>query len=98
MALALHCLPVTYINMPLTAQYANFSSLQNHCVERIWVEINARVNYPIKNCLVALQASGSIDMDCPHEKFCVSWFTIRVASIGIALAVDAWNDHTIPGK
>lgn len=62
------------------------------------MEINGRVNYPIKTCLVALQASGDIDMDCPHQKFCVSWFSIRVASVGTTLAVESWNEHCIPGK
>ena len=71
--------------------------MQNHCIERIWVEINSRVNYPIKNCLVNLQASGDIDLDCPHQKFLVSWFTIRVATVGTTFAVQSWNDHTIPG-
>ena len=43
-------------------------SLQNHCIERMWVEINGRVNYPIK----AMEARSAINMDCAHEKFCVS--------------------------
>ena len=61
------------------------------------MEINARVNYPIKTCLIGLQRSGDINMDCPHQKFCVSWFSIRVAAVGTTLAVRSWNDHTIPG-
>ena len=71
--------------------------LQNHCVERIWVEINARVNYPVKACLIEMEARGDINMDCLHEKFCISWFTIRVCSVGTTLAVQAWNHHPIPG-
>ncbi len=70
---------------------------QNHCVERMWVEINARVNYPIKHCLVSLQERGTINLDCPHQKFCISWFTIRVTHVGTTLAVQSWNDHPIPG-
>ena len=73
----------------------NFS--QNHCVERMWVEINARVNYPLKTCLMELEERSDIDMDCDHVKFCVSWFTIRVANIGTTLAVESWNEHPIPG-
>lgn len=36
-------------------------------------------------------------MDCPHQKFCVSWLSIRVAAVGTTMAVESWNEHTIPG-
>ena len=72
-------------------------NVQNHCVERMWVEINTRVNYPIKTCLISLQRSGDIDLDCPYQKFCISWFSLRVANVGTRLAVQSWNEHTIPG-
>ncbi len=61
------------------------------------MEINSRVNYPLKTCLVQLESCHDIDMDCLHVRYCVSWFTIRVASEGIQLAVQSWNDHPIPG-
>lgn len=61
------------------------------------MEINAGVNYPLKACLVNLEAAHDIDMDCDHIKYCVSWFTIRVASAGVRLAVQSWNEHPIPG-
>lgn len=44
-----------------------------------------------------MQERNDINMDCDHEKYCVSWFTTRVTSIGTNLAVHAWNDHPIPG-
>ena len=72
--------------------------VQNHCVERMWVEVNSRVNYPIKSCLVCLEERGEINMDDDHIKYCVSWFTIRVANIGTTMTVSAWNEHSIPGK
>ena len=71
--------------------------IQNHCVERMWVEINGRVNYPLKACLVEMQEQNTINLDCQHERFCVSWFTIRVSNVGTTLAVQAWNEHQIPG-
>ena len=74
-----------------------FFSWQNHTVERMWVEINGRANYPVKSCLVALQQRGDIDLDCPHQCYCVSWFIMRVINIGTTLAVEAWNNHRIPG-
>ncbi len=61
------------------------------------MEINGRVNYPLKSCLVIMQENGDIDLDCAHQRFCISWFTIRVANVGTKLAVGAWNNHPIPG-
>uniref|UniRef100_A0A1X7TF83 Uncharacterized protein n=1 Tax=Amphimedon queenslandica TaxID=400682 RepID=A0A1X7TF83_AMPQE len=49
-------------------------------VELMWVEINTRINYPMKSCLNSLQESGDIDMSDSHIKFCVSWFSSRVAN------------------
>ena len=72
-------------------------SFKNHIVERIWVEINGRVNYPIKACLIALEEAGDINMDCSHTKYCVSWFTIRVSIVGTTIAVQSWNNHPISG-
>ena len=62
------------------------------------MEINGRVNYPLKACLVALQERADIDLDCPHQCYCISWFTIRVANIGTMMAVESWNNHPIPGN
>ena len=47
---------------------------QNHMIERIWVEVNTRVNYPIKTILIRLEDSGEIDMDNPIHRFCTSWY------------------------
>ena len=66
-------------------------------VERIWVKINRRVNYPIKSCLITLEEAGDINMDFPHIQYCVSWFTIRVANVGTIIAVSSWNNHPISG-
>ena len=60
--------------------------------------MNSRVNYPIKACLIDLEQKGDINMDCNHVKFCVSWFTIRVAREGLKFVVQAWNEHPIPGN
>ena len=74
-----------------------FYCVQNHVVERIWVEVNGRVNYPIKAVLVEMEESGEIDLENDHVKFCVSWFTMHVAHIGTTLFVAAWNEHRISG-
>ena len=44
----------------------------------MWVEINERVNHPIKHCLVRLEENGEINIDDPHHKFCISWFTFLI--------------------
>jgi hypothetical protein len=80
------------------APHLQTTSKLNHCVERLWVEVNSRVNYPIKTCLITLQERGEINMDDDHIKFYVSWFTIRVTNIGTAITVSSWNEHRIPGR
>ena len=71
--------------------------MQNHTVERFWPEINSRVNYPIKACLVEMEHTNIFDMDAETHKFCVSWFTLRVATMGCSLCVKSWNSHSVPG-
>jgi len=66
-------------------------------VERVWVEVNARVNYPIKHVLIDMMESGDFSLDDDRDKFCVSWFAIKVAAVGIELFVASWNEHPIPG-
>ncbi len=71
--------------------------MQNHTVERLWVEVNARVNYPIMAALIVMTERGEISADDPLCQSCVSWFTINVANVGVTLFVNAWNNHPIPG-
>ena len=73
-------------------------SLQNHAVERLWVEINCRTNYPIKRALVNMENDGVIDLEDEVTKFCVSWVTRQVVEVGIQYTVDSWNSHPIPGN
>ena len=72
--------------------------LHNHIVERMWVEVHARVNYPIKESLIRMMENGDIFMDDQMCKFCVSWYTLRVANVGIGLLISSWNEHPIPSK
>ena len=41
---------------------------------------------------------GDIAIDDPMYRFCVSWYIIRVANLGIGLLVSSWNEHRIPRK
>ena len=73
------------------------TSCQNHRVERMWPEVNQRINYPVKRVLVEMESNGEIDMADPIVKFCVSWTTITVIQPAVLTFVNAWNSHTIPG-
>ena len=39
-----------------------------------------------------------IQMDSAITKYCVSWFSIRVANVCTLVAVNSWNQHTLYGK
>ena len=69
-------------------------------VELIWVEVNTRVNYPVKTVLLLLLEmleQGDINLDDSLHKFCTSWVSIKVVSVGIDLFIKSWNNHPIPG-
>ena len=44
----------------------------------MWLEVNQRVNYPVKRVLVEMESNGEIDMTDDVVKFCVSWTTISI--------------------
>ena len=83
---------------PEVIPYAQTTSTQNHIIERIWVELNERVTYPIKSVVSSLDNDGLINMDCPVTKFAVSTVLIRVCRVGINRMIAAWNSHPIPGR
>ena len=74
------------------------TSRQNHRVERIWPEVNSRINYPIKAVLASMEEANIIDMRNNTHRFAVSWVGIQVAAPPIRAFVDAWNAHSIPGR
>ena len=56
------------------------TSRQNHRVERLWPEVNQRINYPIKRVLIEMESNGELDMSNRITKFCVSSVSIMVIS------------------
>ena len=55
------------------------------------------MTYPIKSALVEMYHDGDINIDDDLTRACVSWFAIKVATVGTASFVEAWNNHSIPG-
>ena len=74
------------------------TSQQNHRVERMWPEVNQRINYPVKRILVEMESRDEIDMTNDMVKFCVSWTVINVIEKAVHSFVLAWNAHRIPGR
>ena len=72
-------------------------SRHNHRAERIWPEINQRINYPIKRVLVEMENREEVNMADEVSKFCVSWVTISVMASAVYTFIEAWNSHCIPG-
>lgn len=74
------------------------TSRQNHRVEKLWVEVNRRINYPIKEILVRMEGEDEINMTDELTKFCVSHVTIMVITCAVKRFMCAWNSHRIPGR
>lgn len=71
--------------------------LQNHTIERLWVEINSRINYPIKAVLIEMLEGNQISTEDPAMQYCVSWFAMQVCNVCVSIFVSSWNSHPIPG-
>ena len=74
------------------------SSRQNHRAERMWSEVNQRINYPVKRLLIQLEEDGIINMHDECTKFFVSWVTIAVVTPATKAFVSSWNLHRIQGR
>ncbi len=58
-------------------------SFKNRMAERHWVEINSRINCPIKTHLNIMVQDELIDMTNKIDQFCVSTVVIQVVQAGV---------------
>jgi len=87
-----------YRNRLDIAPYRQTESKKNLPIERFWVEVNTRVNYPLKACLVLLDNNNMVDMENEAHKYCVSMVSMCVAKYGTDICIRSWNEHQIPGR
>ena len=73
-------------------------SKNNLRIERWWVEVNHRVNYPIKKFLRDMEENGSLIYRNDTRWFIVGEFCRRFCEIGIERLVNSWNAHTVPHR
>ena len=62
------------------------------------MDVNIRVNYPIKTALVEFENNSVFDMENETDKFFVSRVSCQVASYGLQVCIRSWNSHPIPSK
>ena len=91
--------PSTEVRVLILLTCINFSLYRTTLLNALfWVEVNSRINYPLKRHLISMEATNLINMSDETTKFCVSFVTCNVAYHGLSLFVAAWNHHSIPGK
>ena len=66
--------------------------------ERIWPEVNSRVNYPIKLAMNVTVERNNIDVLDPVMKHCISWVSMYVSKPAIEHFVRAWNTIESQGQ
>ena len=56
-------------------------STENNVAERMWPEVNQRINYPVKramNEIIETDNTGIFDIENHTFKFCVSWMMLHI--------------------
>ena len=73
-------------------------STENNVAERMWPEVNQRINYPVKramNEIIETDDAGIFDIENHTFKFCVSWMMLHITKT--VFFVKSWNCHHVPG-
>jgi len=78
------------------APWKQTASTDNNVIERLWPELNSRVNYPIKRAMINV-TENHVDLSDPIVKYCVSWITNYVCQDSAKHLIDSWNFHRVPG-
>ena len=69
----------------------------NYVVERFWVKVNSRVNYPIKKILSKIIDEYDYDLNDPIIKHSLSFIYCNLARGPFQHHVQSWNYHRVPG-
>ena len=83
---------------PNILPYVQTTSTQNHIIERVWLEVNQRVTYPIKRVISMMDDTRLVNMDDELHKFCVSYVLQKCCLVGLERMIQAWNNHSVPRK
>lgn len=79
-----------------------FHTKQNHTVERIWVEVNQNVNYPIKPVLIYMMEHSKIHENALSD-YCILWLWFKLWTslyhewlpLGIIILSKVWLSYVI---
>ena len=83
---------------PDIAPYRQTTSCDNHVIERIWVELNRRVTYPLKRVLTDMDRGGVINLGSDAVRFFVSIVVQAVAKVRMKRMIMARNAHSLPHR
>lgn len=64
-------------------------------IERMWVEVNQQVSYPIKRVLIQMTESNLIDLSIDSCKYSIQLIASNVAKVGLQRFI-SWNAHSVP--
>ena len=59
---------------PDIVPYRQTPSTLNHVTERIWLEMNTQVTYPLKRAIISMNDSSMIDLQSSTVQVCVNSF------------------------
>ena len=72
-------------------------STDNYVAERVWPEINSRINYPLKRALIYVVENFDYDLEDPVVSYSLSWISLYVSADAIEHFINSWNYHRVPG-